>query len=298
MGTRATGLPRSAQRTDVGARSITLPGVLLGLGLGGFFDGIVLHQLLQWHHMRSGDGTLGGRSTRRSAASRRTPWPTGRFTQERDHDSLRACSCCGVAFARPNAACRGRNSHGCCCSGGASSTSSKVSSTTTCSVSTMSATTRERRLPGISRSSPGRGDGGRRVRRSSANALANAGMTTAGVSTRGSGEFVAAPQRNGGTDGRQGRHPRRRRARSGQRHGHARGRDPGADDAAGVAGDARGRQRVPRRQPVGRDVAGAAGLTVRCNGSRCDPASCGPPGALLGAGHVCRSHRRVATRAP
>ena len=26
-------------------------GLLLGLGLGGFFDGIVLHQLLQWHHM-------------------------------------------------------------------------------------------------------------------------------------------------------------------------------------------------------------------------------------------------------
>jgi uncharacterized membrane protein len=25
-------------------------GILLGLGLGGFFDGIVLHQLLQWHH--------------------------------------------------------------------------------------------------------------------------------------------------------------------------------------------------------------------------------------------------------
>jgi uncharacterized membrane protein len=26
-------------------------GVLLGLGLGGFVDGIVLHQILQWHHM-------------------------------------------------------------------------------------------------------------------------------------------------------------------------------------------------------------------------------------------------------
>ncbi|KMO42815.1 membrane protein [Methylobacterium variabile] len=30
-----------------------LPGLLIGLGLGGFFDGIVLHQLLQWHHMLS-----------------------------------------------------------------------------------------------------------------------------------------------------------------------------------------------------------------------------------------------------
>jgi uncharacterized membrane protein len=28
-------------------------GILLGVGLGGFADGIVLHQLLQWHHMLS-----------------------------------------------------------------------------------------------------------------------------------------------------------------------------------------------------------------------------------------------------
>ncbi|WP_296578541.1 DUF2243 domain-containing protein [Phreatobacter sp.] len=28
-------------------------GILFGLGLGGFFDGIVLHQMLQWHHMVS-----------------------------------------------------------------------------------------------------------------------------------------------------------------------------------------------------------------------------------------------------
>ena len=31
----------------------TSSGILFGLGLGGFFDGIVLHQLLQWHHMLS-----------------------------------------------------------------------------------------------------------------------------------------------------------------------------------------------------------------------------------------------------
>ena len=30
-----------------------LPTVLIGLGLGGLFDGIVLHQILQWHHMLS-----------------------------------------------------------------------------------------------------------------------------------------------------------------------------------------------------------------------------------------------------
>src|SRR5687767_9183559 len=27
------------------------PAFLLGIGLGGFLDGIVLHQVLQWHHM-------------------------------------------------------------------------------------------------------------------------------------------------------------------------------------------------------------------------------------------------------
>jgi uncharacterized membrane protein len=31
-------------------------GIFLGLGLGGFFDGIVLHQILQWHHMVTGAG--------------------------------------------------------------------------------------------------------------------------------------------------------------------------------------------------------------------------------------------------
>lgn len=32
-------------------RSLQLPGIVLGVGLGGFVDGIALHQLLQWHHM-------------------------------------------------------------------------------------------------------------------------------------------------------------------------------------------------------------------------------------------------------
>ena len=35
---------------------ITAPGLLLGLGLGGFVDGIVLHQILQWHHMLTSTG--------------------------------------------------------------------------------------------------------------------------------------------------------------------------------------------------------------------------------------------------
>lgn len=35
------------------AASLRFPGLLLGLGLGGFVDGIVLHQILQWHHLIS-----------------------------------------------------------------------------------------------------------------------------------------------------------------------------------------------------------------------------------------------------
>lgn len=38
------------------ARFPLVPGLLFGVGLGGFFDGIVLHQLLQWHHMLSSHG--------------------------------------------------------------------------------------------------------------------------------------------------------------------------------------------------------------------------------------------------
>jgi len=31
-----------------------LSAILLGIGFGGFVDGIVLHQMLQWHHMATG----------------------------------------------------------------------------------------------------------------------------------------------------------------------------------------------------------------------------------------------------
>jgi uncharacterized membrane protein len=36
-------------------RSPMAPAFVLGLGLGGFIDGIVLHQILQWHHMLTGE---------------------------------------------------------------------------------------------------------------------------------------------------------------------------------------------------------------------------------------------------
>lgn len=34
--------------------ALIAPGVLLGAGMGGFVDGILLHQILQWHNMLSG----------------------------------------------------------------------------------------------------------------------------------------------------------------------------------------------------------------------------------------------------
>ncbi len=38
------------------ARDALRAGILLGVGLGGFVDGIVLHQILQWHHMLTSTG--------------------------------------------------------------------------------------------------------------------------------------------------------------------------------------------------------------------------------------------------
>lgn len=39
--------------TNRGVPGVFGPGVLIGIGLGAFLDGIVLHQLLGWHHMLS-----------------------------------------------------------------------------------------------------------------------------------------------------------------------------------------------------------------------------------------------------
>lgn len=53
-------MTQSTQNTqsDPGAGTVRTapsrgPALLLGLGLGGFIDGIVIHQMLQWHHMVS-----------------------------------------------------------------------------------------------------------------------------------------------------------------------------------------------------------------------------------------------------
>ncbi|WP_217143513.1 DUF2243 domain-containing protein [Streptomyces sp. AC627_RSS907] len=43
--------PGETRAPTTAPHGIRLPGILLGIGLGGFVDGILLHQLLQWHHM-------------------------------------------------------------------------------------------------------------------------------------------------------------------------------------------------------------------------------------------------------
>lgn len=41
------------QQSRLLSQQFMLAGILLGMGFAGFFDGIVLHQILQWHHMLS-----------------------------------------------------------------------------------------------------------------------------------------------------------------------------------------------------------------------------------------------------
>ncbi len=48
----ASAVPRAVATAGPRLRA---PGILLGLGLGGFLDGIMLHQVLQWHHLLSSD---------------------------------------------------------------------------------------------------------------------------------------------------------------------------------------------------------------------------------------------------
>ncbi|WKN47196.1 DUF2243 domain-containing protein [Nocardioides sp. Arc9.136] len=43
----------ATSETPTDRRPTRAAGLLYGIGLGGFVDGIVLHQLLQWHHMVS-----------------------------------------------------------------------------------------------------------------------------------------------------------------------------------------------------------------------------------------------------
>jgi uncharacterized membrane protein len=59
--TKAKQIRQQTAMEDAGARGghafsrrFTVAACLLGFGFGGFFDGILLHQILQWHHLLSG----------------------------------------------------------------------------------------------------------------------------------------------------------------------------------------------------------------------------------------------------
>jgi uncharacterized membrane protein len=39
--------------TPARPRGLLSAGVVLGVALGGFFDGVMLHQVLRWHHLLS-----------------------------------------------------------------------------------------------------------------------------------------------------------------------------------------------------------------------------------------------------
>ena len=50
-------------KTTSTPRGLIAAGLIFGMGQAGFFDGIVLHQILQWHHMFSSiesDQTIAG----------------------------------------------------------------------------------------------------------------------------------------------------------------------------------------------------------------------------------------------
>ena len=52
-GAGMTATTRAPRPVPTGKPPSKVSGLLFGLGFGGFLDGIVLHQILQWHHMVS-----------------------------------------------------------------------------------------------------------------------------------------------------------------------------------------------------------------------------------------------------
>ena len=129
---------RGAARPPSWSRRPLVACVLLGVGLGGFVDGIVLHQILQWHHMLTATGdhpadTVAGLESNTLA--------DGLF-----HAATWLFVVAGIvvlrrawAAGRPRRP--SRHSSAVCSRGGGASTSWRASSTTTCSASTTCVTT-------------------------------------------------------------------------------------------------------------------------------------------------------------
>jgi uncharacterized membrane protein len=53
---RRAGTTQRTEAAPADRPSVGVAGILLGIGFGGFFDGILLHQILQWHHMLTATG--------------------------------------------------------------------------------------------------------------------------------------------------------------------------------------------------------------------------------------------------
>ncbi len=53
MAGQPAGVTDTEAVTDTDQVVLRAPGIMLGVGLGGFVDGILLHQILQWHHLLS-----------------------------------------------------------------------------------------------------------------------------------------------------------------------------------------------------------------------------------------------------
>jgi len=123
-------------------------GVLLGVGLGGFVDGIVLHQILQWHHMLTAEGSFPPTSV--DGLKDNTLWD-GLF-----HAFTWLATATGLALLWNSVPVHrrgwGQVLVGCSRSAGACSTSSKGSSTTRSWASTTYATTSRTSSPGTWRS--------------------------------------------------------------------------------------------------------------------------------------------------
>jgi uncharacterized membrane protein len=62
MGTGRRGTSSSVENTDHSGSFVFAPALTIGVGLGGFVDGVLLHQILGWHHMLSARPAYGMRT--------------------------------------------------------------------------------------------------------------------------------------------------------------------------------------------------------------------------------------------
>ena len=135
--------------TAVGEPPSRAAGLFQGIGLGGFVDGIVLHQILQWHHMLSDVQaypvtTVAGLEVNTMADG---------FFHVAAWLFIVAAAIVTIAQWRQGGCLRaGSSISAACSSGGAPSTSSRASSTIRSSASTTSEMTWAGRCPGTSAS--------------------------------------------------------------------------------------------------------------------------------------------------